>query len=126
MDNLTHTLVGLPLAESGLKHRSRLGTATLVVAANLPDIDAFVYLASGGPSALAFRRGWTHGVLAMAVLPPLLVALVVAWDRLAGGSRAGAPPAELRASGFLLLAMIGVWSNPLLDLLNIYGVQIGR
>src|SRR5437867_3457187 len=39
MDPICHTLVGLCLADSGLKRRTALGTATLVIAANLPDVD---------------------------------------------------------------------------------------
>src|ERR1041385_7012957 len=88
MDNITHTLVGLALADSGLKRRSRLGTAALLIGANLPDIDALVYFfGRGGASALAFRRGWTHGVLAMVVLPVALTAGLLGWDRLVRGSR---------------------------------------
>ena len=41
MDNLTHSLVGWALAETGLKRRTRLGTAACVLAANMPDIDVF-------------------------------------------------------------------------------------
>ncbi len=39
MDPLAHTLFGAALAESGLKRRSRYATATLLIGANLPDID---------------------------------------------------------------------------------------
>ena len=31
--------VGAALAQTGLKHRTRYGTATLLVGANLPDVD---------------------------------------------------------------------------------------
>jgi len=118
MDNLTHTLVGLALTETGLKRTTRLATATLVVAANLPDVDGLVYLFGGSTDGLAFRRGWTHGVLAMVLLPPLLVALLLGWDRLRGRKPG------LRAAWLLVLAAIGVWSHPLLDLLNTYGVRL--
>jgi len=126
MDNITHTLVGLALADSGLKRRSRLGTAALLIGANLPDIDALVYFfGRGGASALAFRRGWTHGVLAMVVLPVALTAGLLGWDRLVRGSRdaPGTGPA-LHPAQLLLLAALGVWSHPLLDLLNTYGVRL--
>ena len=43
MDNLCHTLVGAALAEAGLKRRSPYGTATLLISANLPDVDALVF-----------------------------------------------------------------------------------
>jgi inner membrane protein len=82
MDPLTHTLVGASLAETRVG-RVGLGTATCVIGANLPDIDAATYFL-GGDLALGFRRGWTHGVLAMAVLP--LVLTVPARARPGGGA----------------------------------------
>jgi len=117
MDNLTHTLAGLALAESGLKRATRLGTAALLLGANLPDVDVASYLFGG--NGLAFRRGWTHGVLAMAVLPLLLAGLLWSWQRMFPSFRQGIRPGRL-----LLLAAIGVWSHPLLDLLNTYGVRL--
>ena len=97
MDPICHTLVGAALAEAGLKHRTRYATATLLIGANLPDVDVLSYAFGGGLTALAFRRGWTHGVLALAVLPvvlagsrvrnPALVAAVT-WAVL-GGSMLG-------------------------------------
>ena len=109
MDNVCHTLVGAALAESGLKRQSRLATATLLVAANLPDIDVGVFLTS--VPSVAFRRGWTHGVLAQALLPPLLV-LVTLWL----ARRRTGPPEPLRPGWLLLLAYLGVFSH----------VEIGR
>jgi inner membrane protein len=119
MDNLTHTLVGLALAESGLKRTTRLATAALIVGANLPDVDGLVYLFGSGTDGLAFRRGWTHGVLAMILLPPLLVAVLLGWHRLRGKSRDG-----LRVGWLVTLAAVAIWSHPLLDLLNTYGVRL--
>jgi inner membrane protein len=119
MDNLTHTLVGLALAESGLKRTTRLATAALIIGANLPDVDGLAYLFGSGTDGLAFRRGWTHGVLAMILLPPLLVALLLAWHRVRGKSRDG-----LRVGWLVTLAAVAVWSHPLLDLLNTYGVRL--
>lgn len=124
MDNLCHTLAGAALAESGLKHRTPLATATLLVGANLPDLDAFSY-AWGNLTALEFRRGWTHGVLAMAVLPALLAGAMMAWDRLVrrrGGANRLRQPAHF--GQLLLLSVIAVLSHPVLDLLNTYGVRL--
>ncbi len=115
MDNLCHTLVGAALAQSGLKKRSPLGTATLLLAANLPDVDA-LSLAWGTTAGLAFRRGWTHGVLALSLWPFLLAGAVVAFDRIV--TRRGA-----RFGPLVGLAALGVLSHPLLDLLNTYGVR---
>ena len=70
MDNLTHSLVGALLGQMGLKKRTGLAIPTLILAANLPDIDVLVFLTDTLP--VSFRRGWTHGVLAQATLPILL------------------------------------------------------
>ena len=68
MDNLCHTLVGAAIGQAGLKRRTGLGMATLMIGANFPDIDV-VAVPLG--HSLEFRRGWTHGVpaLALGVLP---------------------------------------------------------
>ena len=73
MEPLAHTLAGACLAESGLKRLSPLASSTLVIAANIPDVDGACYLHSAD-LAFAFRRGWTHGILAMALLPLVLTA----------------------------------------------------
>jgi len=126
MDNICHTLVGAALGEAGLKRRTRFGTATLMIASNLPDIDVFVFASNTPP--VAFRRGWTHGVLADALLPILLtgVILAVARGRPAGPSTspgAGADP-PARARELLLLSYLGVIIHVLMDLLNNYGVRL--
>lgn len=121
MDNICHTLAGAALGEAGLKRRTGLSMATLMIAANLPDIDA-VTVVTGG--SLALRRGWTHGVLAMAVLPILLVGLMLAWDRWSRRRRDAGAGDPVRSRELLLLAYIGVLSHPLLDWLNTYGVRL--
>jgi inner membrane protein len=122
MDNIAHTLVGVALAETGLKKRSGLGMAALAIGANLPDLDV---LAIPFGANLTFRRGWTHGPLAWVVLPFALAAALAAWDRWQG--RRGTRPvnrAPVRAGALLLLAAIGVLSHPLLDWLNSYGIRL--
>jgi len=78
LDNLAHGLAGAALGEAGLKKKTGLGMATLIIAANLPDVDALGLLFGEN---LAWRRGWTHGPVAMLVLPPLLVGAMVLFDR---------------------------------------------
>ena len=68
MDPLAHTLVGAALAETGLQRTTALATPTLVIAANLPDLDVVTRFAERD-TALLFRRGLTHGAAAMVVLP---------------------------------------------------------
>jgi inner membrane protein len=136
MDPLAHTLFGATLAETGLKRRTRYATATLIIGANLPDVDVVAGL-WGGDFELYARRGWTHGVLALLVLPVLLAAGVWLWYRWRGHRRsataspAGETPAgsdlravEFRLGAVLALAYLSVWSHPLLDWLNTYGVRL--
>lgn len=122
MDNLTHSLFGAMLAETGLKRTTPLATATLIIGANLPDIDGLATF-GGNDFALYFRRGWTHGVLAMAILPALLAGAMLLWDRRVRRRRhPEAPPARLVP--LLGLAYLSTWSHPALDWLNTYGVRL--
>ena len=122
MDPIAHTLVGAGLAQSGLKHRTPLATATLLIGANLPDVDVLSY-AWGETAALSFRRGWTHGVLAWVVLPLVLTGCMLAWDRWVRRRRA--PRALPAAAGPLLgLAGLAVLTHPVLDFLNVYGIRL--
>ena len=117
MDNLCHTLTGLALGEAGLKRRAAFANATLMIAANLPDIDVLVF-ATDVPS-VAFRRGWTHGILAQAALPLALASIVYAIARRRG--------ARLGSSDFArlwFLSQIGVMSHVGMDWLNNYGVRL--
>jgi inner membrane protein len=119
MDNLCHTLVGAACGEAGLKRTTRWANPILMIAANLPDIDVLAF-ATGTP-AVAIRRGWTHGVLAQALLPILLTAVVLALDRWRP-AKDGRP--RVRAGPVLLLAYVGVLSHVGLDWLNTYGVRL--
>jgi inner membrane protein len=99
--------------------------ATAIVGANLPDVDGLIYVfGDGGVDALAFRRGWTHGILAMAVWPFVLAGVMLAFDRYVrrGSARRRDRPPTLWKPLFLLSA-ITVLSHPLLDFLNTYGVR---
>ena len=125
MDPICHTLVGAALAESGLKKRTALGTATLLIGANLPDMDVLSLL-WGAETALWFRRGVTHGLFAVALLPFALLGLMMVWERLLRrrrrARRAGrAPP--FRPTQVLLLSLIAVATHPALDYLNVYGMR---
>ena len=122
MDNVCHTLVGAALAESGLGRRTSLGFATLLIGANLPDLDVLSFV-DGPLAALEWRRGWSHGVLALAVLPVLLTLLMVTLDRTGRRLRRAVLPTEARAGQILLLSFVAVLSHPVLDLLNTYGVR---
>ena len=122
MDNVTHSLVGAVLGQTGLKRLSGLAMPTLIVAANLPDIDAFSTVF--GIESLAMRRGLTHGPIAWLVLPVLLTLGMVMFDRrqVRRGTR---PEARLpvRPGSLFLLAFLACLTHPALDWLNNYGIR---
>ncbi|MCP3162789.1 metal-dependent hydrolase [Myxococcus qinghaiensis] len=122
MDNLAHSLVGAWMAEAGLKRYTPLATATLVIGANLPDVDAVVTFA-GSDASLYWRRGWTHGVLALSLWPFVLTGLMLLWDRFVRRRR-HPELAPARAGPLLLLSTVSVLSHPALDWLNTYGVRL--
>jgi inner membrane protein len=121
MDPVAHTLFGATLAETGLKKLTRYATPALIVGANLPDIDVVAHF-WGPDAALYFRRGWTHGLLAWLLLPLLLAGGIWLWHVWRGRYYADAPP--LRMPMLVGLCFLGVWSHPLLDWLNTYGVRL--
>jgi inner membrane protein len=119
MDNLCHTLAGAAFAQAGLKRQTRLATATLLIGANLPDIDVLVFATS--EPAVAFRRGWTHGVLAQALLPVALTAVMVLVAR-RRPRHEDSPPVNVR--WLLVLSYVALLSHVWLDLLNNYGIRL--
>ncbi|HJR63287.1 MAG TPA: metal-dependent hydrolase [Gemmatimonadaceae bacterium] len=120
MDNICHTLVGAAIGEAGLKRRTPLGTATLLIGANLPDIDV---IAVPLGHSLEFRRGWTHGLLALLVLPFVLTGIMLAWDALVRRRRAGPIVAPANPTALLVLSAISILTHPTLDWMNVYGVR---
>ena len=123
MDPLCHTLTGAALAEAGLKHRTRLAFAALLIGANLPDVD-IISASISTVEALSFRRGWTHGILAMVLLPIVLATSLMAWDRLAERVRADPPRRKVRFRPLVLVSTVAVASHYLLDFLNVYGIRL--
>lgn len=89
--------------------------AALIIGANLPDVDAILYFTGHSDLALGFRRGWTHGILALVVLPLILTGLL--WSAAALGG------ARVRVPWLLFLSFIAVLTHPTLDWLNNYGMR---
>jgi inner membrane protein len=108
------------MAQAGLRERTSLATATLVIGANLPDVDAVTYLLG---ESLQWRRGWTHGVLALMVLPVLLTLAMLAWDRLVRNRRLVRRHPPAAAGTLLWIAALAVATHPTLDYLNNYGLR---
>ncbi len=114
MDNLCHTLVGVALAETGLRRRSRFATAALILGANLSDLDMPAAFTEYG---LGFRRGITHGIPALVVLPFLLTGAILLWARWRGTAR------DVLPRQLLLLSSLAILTHPVLDWMNVYGMR---
>lgn len=117
MDNLTHSLAGALLGRMGVKRTTGRAMPTLIISANLPDIDSFIAPLIG-QEPIAFHRGFTHGVGGWIVMPFVAAGLVLLWNW-------WRPAKEVvRPWAVLLLAAIGTLSHALLDLMNTYGIQL--
>jgi len=124
VDNVTHSLVGWTLGQTGLKRKSRKGLAALILGANMPDIDVFLGWAPWAP--LATHRGWTHSLLGgVALMPPVLAGLLWLLDRwqLRRGAEftSGLP---MRFGWLVVLSYIGTLTHPLLDWQTSYAIQL--
>jgi inner membrane protein len=132
MDNVTHSLAGLLLAESAVRLRAWRGGAepaprvrvvaalSSMIAANLPDSD-LVYTGVGADrlAYMLHHRGYTHTVVG-AILGAVLLwggaLLVLRW-------RASSPLARGDARWLLGLLLVSTLSHLVLDWTNSYGVH---
>lgn len=120
MDNLTHSLTAVALSQAGLNRKTRFATITLIVGANLPDID-LVAAFGGSASYLKYHRGITHSILGAAVLATALGALVYFLGRKAPPAKKAGPPLDLR--WLLAVSWIALFSHVLMDFTNSYGIR---
>jgi inner membrane protein len=115
MDNITHTLVGAALAETGLKKWTPLASPTLMIGANFPDLDIVTGLFGTLPY-LEHHRGITHALAALPPLAALLAGLAYLFARRRGGRYARA-----RFGPLFALSLLSILTHPLLDYTNSYG-----
>ncbi len=123
MDPITHTMAGAVMARAGGDRRTPLAAATLILAANAPDIDIVTVWTETSFGSMAFRRGWTHGPLSLLLLPFVITFAMLVWDALVRRHRDPAKPA-VNAGWVFALSIIGVLSHPALDWLNTYGIRL--
>jgi inner membrane protein len=121
MDNLTHSLVGLTAARTGLERVSAGATIVCILAANSPDVDIVILLTGDRWSFLQYHRGITHAIVGVVLLALLLPLLVYGIDRLWARVRRHKPKTKLR--GLLLVSLIVTATHPLLDWTNSYGIR---
>jgi len=114
-------LTGACISRAGLNRTTGLATLTLIIAAELPDADALLYL-GGSVFGFAHHRGFTHTLAGAPVMAAGTMALVYGANRLRlrAGRRTVLPP---RWGLLYLYALLGSLSHILLDLTNNYGVR---
>jgi inner membrane protein len=106
VENLTHTLVGLMMARCGLEKTTVRGAGMMMLAANVPDVDAVFWF--NRQHYLDYHRGYTHSFACaplMALLPLALTRANLSWKSYGA-------------------ALAGVLSHLLLDWTNPYGIQL--
>jgi inner membrane protein len=122
VDNITHSLVGVALADltmgrRGTKAQRPLFVGAGIIAANLPDIDLVYSGITPAPIGyLLHHRGHTHTIVGLVALA---IVLVFAYRFLPSVRK-------MRLTGqvrFWLLIAIALASHLLLDTLNSYGVH---
>ncbi len=119
VDNVTHSLFALTLANAGLRRRGRGATAALLIASNIPDIEVLTTLTGGRVGYLAAHRGASHGPFSL--LLGVLVALSVwlygrlAWRR--HGDTAG-------FWSLVAVSLLGVAGHVALDFATSYGTRV--
>ncbi len=112
MDSVTHTLIGVGMANA--LFRKRVGPESvpiLVVASNLPDVDALARL-MGDPTAILIRRTFGHSVF---MLPIWAIGLAVILRRLYP---------HQRLSTLFGLTLLGAAVHVFFDLVNSFGVVL--
>jgi inner membrane protein len=144
LEPITHLLTGACISRAGLNRKTALATATLVIAAEIPDIDIVASL-WGRVVGFAHHRGFTHTFLGVPFDAALAVGLVYLWQRASRASHpdsdqsseqaprgnpgsarspATAPPWQRPRWGLLYLyGCLGALSHILLDFTNNYGVR---
>jgi inner membrane protein len=121
LDALTHMLTGACMSRAGLNRKTSLATLTLVLSAEVSDVDFFAYF--GGPVyGFAHHRGITHTFLGVPAMAALALAMVWVVNRLL--VRWGRPRKTPPRWGLLYAyACLGALSHILLDFTNSYGVR---
>ena len=129
MEPVTHLLTGGCLGRLGFNRKTALATATMVLAAEIPDTDVFLYFWNP-VVAFAHHRGFTHTLLGVPFDAAAAVGLMYLYWRLWGHrhsklreDESPQPWQQPRWGLLYLFACIAALSHILLDFTNNYGVR---
>lgn len=112
MDPVTHTLVGVGIANAFF--RKRVGPEAvpiLAIASNIPDIDVLVHL-TGHPVAITLRRSFGHSLFALPLVSLILALLLVRRYP------------QHRVGTLWALSFLGACGHVFFDLVNSFGVLL--
>ncbi|MCX6611261.1 MAG: metal-dependent hydrolase [Acidobacteria bacterium] len=112
MDPVTHTAVGLTIAQAGGKRLTENWAWVIVLAASAPDGD-FFFARYGSLDILPWHRNFTHSL----AFAPVLALAVVVFVRYVLRR-------EVQLRGAFVLALLGVLSHDLLDFLTFRGTRL--
>jgi inner membrane protein len=118
VDNITHSLFAVTLANAGLRRAGRGTTAALVIASSIPDIEVLTAFTDGRLAYLAAHRGPTHGPLSL-VLALATAAVVWLAQRIRGRRHGAASVPALAAA-----SVTGVVGHIAMDLATSYGTRV--
>lgn len=130
MDNLTHAIVGVLLAENALAFAPRRNApsprfraeiyAVSVIGNNLPDLDV-VYASHFGPPPFGYllqHRGFTHTVVAALGFALVMSAVVMLLRH-----RSGSPFDRTEARTFAFVTLLAPLMHLVMDFTNNYGIH---
>jgi inner membrane protein len=120
MDNLTHSLVGVLVAKTGLERGVPYAVPAAIVAANGPDIDLIASL-GGRWSYLTHHRGVSHSIIGVILISVVIALVFRLIERFA--ARRGKREARNNLPGLFILCLIAGATHPILDWTNNYGVR---
>lgn len=121
MEPITHFLTGACLARTGFNRKTALATATMILAAEAPDLDVIGSF-KDPVFGFAHHRGFTHSFLGLILTSAAVVGLIYLIWRLRGGKIKN-PKIPPRWGLLFLFAYIAGLTHILLDYTNNYGVR---
>ena len=110
------------MARAGLNRKSALATATLVLAAEAPDLDVVTEL-RGNVFAFVHHRGISHTFVGVPMVAAFVVVVLWIYWRLRHRGESGSSTPQPRWGILFLLGCLAALTHILLDFTNSYGVR---
>jgi inner membrane protein len=121
LEPITHFLTGAVLGRAGFNRKTALATATMILAAEAPDLDVFAGF-RGPVYGFAHHRGFTHSFLGLILTSAVVISFMyLVW--LLRGRRTNIPDLPPRWELLFIFAYMAGLSHILLDFTNNYGVR---